>query len=39
VPENYTHWTQINIDEAPNYPVISQKIPALHGPSCTGPEE
>jgi len=21
---------RINIDEAPNYPVISQKIPALH---------
>jgi ferredoxin len=39
VPENYAHWTQINIDEAPNYPVISQKIPALHGPTCTGPEE
>ena len=39
VPENYAHWTQINIDEAPKYPIISQKIPALHGPSCTGPEE
>jgi len=39
VPEQYAHWTQINIDEAPKYPVISQKIPALHGPSCTGPEE
>ena len=39
VPENYAHWTQINIDEAPNYPVISAKIPALHGPGCTGPEE
>ena len=39
VPENYAHWTQINIDEAPKYPVISQKIPALHGPTCTGPEE
>jgi len=39
VPENYAHWTQINIDEAPNYPIISQKIPALHGPTCTGPEE
>ena len=39
VPEQYAHWTQINIDEAPNYPVISQKIPALHGPTCTGPEE
>jgi len=39
VPENYAHWTKINIDEAPNYPIISQKIPALHGPTCTGPEE
>ncbi len=39
VPEQYAHWTQINIDEAPNYPVISQKIPALHGPACTGPAE
>src|SRR5215213_8650631 len=39
VPENYAHWTQINIDEAPKYPIISQKIPALHGPTCTGPEE
>ena len=27
VPENYAHWTQINIDEAPNYPVISQISP------------
>ncbi len=39
VPEQYQHWTQINIDEAPNYPVISQKIPALHGPACNGPAE
>ena len=39
VPENYAHWTQINIEEAPKYPIISQKIPALHGPTCTGPEE
>src|ERR1044072_38833 len=39
VPENYAHWTQINIDEAPKYPIISQKIPALHGSTCTGPEE
>ena len=30
VPENYAHWTQINIEEAPKYPIISQKIPALH---------
>ena len=39
VPEDQAQWTQINIDEAPNYPVISQKIPALHGATCTGPEE
>jgi len=39
VPEQYAHWTQINIDEAPNYPVISQKIPALYGPNCTGQPE
>ncbi len=39
VPENYAHWTQINIEEAPKYPIISQKIPALHGPTCSGPEE
>ncbi len=39
VPEQYASWTQINIDEAPNYPVISQKIPALHGEKCSGPPE
>jgi ferredoxin len=39
VPEEYAHWTQINIDEAPNYPVISQKIPALYGPNCKGQPE
>ena len=39
VPEDQQQWTQVNIDEAPNYPVISQKIPALHGPTCTGPAE
>ena len=39
VPEQYAHWTQINIDEAPKYPVISQKIPALHGEKCSGPAE
>jgi hypothetical protein len=38
-PENYAHCTQINKDEDPNYPIISQKIHALHGPTCTGPEE
>ena len=42
VPDQYKEpvdWLQINIDEAPNYPVISQKIPALHGPACNGPAE
>ena len=39
VPEQHAHWTQINIDEAPKYPVISQKIPALHGEKCSGPAE
>ena len=36
VPENYAHWTQINIDEAPNYPVISAKIPGLCWPGTAG---
>ncbi len=39
VPEQYEHWTQINIDEAPKYPIISAKIPALYGPTCTGKPE
>jgi ferredoxin len=39
VPEDQQQWTQINIDEAPNYPVISQKIPALFGPTCKGQPE
>ena len=42
VPDQYkepTDWLQLNIDEAPSYPVISQKIPALHGPACNGPAE
>ena len=34
VPEQYKDWTQVNIDEAPKYPILSQKIPALHGPTC-----
>ena len=39
VPEDQAQWTQINIDEAPSYPVISQKIPALFGPNCKGQPE
>jgi hypothetical protein len=25
--------------EAENYPIISTKMPALHGPGCSGPPE
>lgn len=39
VPEKYQEWTAINADEAPNHPIISQKIPALHGEKCSGPPE
>jgi ferredoxin len=39
VPEQWADWLQMNIDEAPKYPILSQKIPALHGSTCTGPEE
>ncbi|HXT64281.1 MAG TPA: ferredoxin family protein [Pyrinomonadaceae bacterium] len=42
VPDQFkapVDWLQLNIDEAPNYPVISQKIPALHGANCSGPAE
>ena len=38
VPEQYQEWTELNA-EAGNYPVISIKKPALHGPKCTGPAE
>lgn len=39
IPEEYLNWLEININEAPNYPIISTKVPALHGPDCTGPAE
>jgi hypothetical protein len=40
VPENYAHWTQINIDEAPKYPIISQNDPLrCTANRATGPEE
>jgi ferredoxin len=38
LPENYSEWLALNA-EAENYPIITTKIPALHGPSCTGPAE
>ena len=38
LPENYSEWLALNA-EAANYPTISGKIPALHGPSCSGPPE
>lgn len=39
VPEQYQTWIALNIDEAPNYPVLSTKIEALLGPTCAGPKE
>jgi hypothetical protein len=38
IPEEYTDWLAKNA-EAENYPIISTKIPALHGAGCTGPPE
>lgn len=39
VPEDQHEWIAINISEAAKYPVISGKIPALLGASCSGPPE
>ena len=39
VPEQLQEWIALNIEEAPKYPVISAKIPALHGPNCSGAPE
>ena len=39
LPEQYQHWLALNVEEAPNYPVISGKIPALFGPNCKGNPE
>lgn len=38
LPEEYADWLEKNT-EAENYPVISTKKPALHGPGCSGPAE
>jgi len=39
LPEQFQDWLPKNIEEAPNYPVISQKQPALFGPTCKGQPE
>jgi len=39
VPEEYQKWTAINAEEAANYPIISEKKPALLGQGCSGPPE
>lgn len=39
VPEDQQEWIAINASEAANYPLISQKIPALRGAKCSGPPE
>ena len=38
LPENYAEWLELNA-EASQYPTISLKKPALHGPNCSGPPE
>ena len=38
IPPEYTDWLAINAT-AENYPIISTKIPALHGAGCSGPPE
>ncbi len=38
LPEDYAEWLALNA-EAENYPTITSKIPALHGPGCAGPAE
>ena len=39
VPEHLQEWTARNIEEAPLYPILSAKIPALFGPTCKGTPE
>lgn len=38
LPENWSEWLELNA-EAEQYPIITTKIPALHGPNCAGPAE
>ncbi|CAN5870070.1 4Fe-4S binding protein [soil metagenome] len=37
-PPEFEEWIEKNA-EAENYPIISTKIPALHGAGCSGPPE
>jgi ferredoxin len=39
LPEHFAEWLALNVEEAPNYPVISGKIPALYAPGCKGNPE
>jgi ferredoxin len=39
LPEHLQGWLELNVNEAPNYPIISGKIPALYGPTCKGNPE
>lgn len=39
VPDHFQDWIAINIEEAPKYPILSGKIPALFGPTCKGNPE
>jgi ferredoxin len=36
LPDQYAEWLELNA-QAENYPIISNKIPALYGPTCKGP--
>jgi ferredoxin len=38
LPPEYSEWLEINA-EAEKYPIISNKIPALYGPGCSGDPE
>ena len=39
IPPEYQNWLEININEAPGYPIISVKQPALFAPGCKGQPE
>lgn len=38
LPPEFANWLELN-KEAENYPIISTKLPALHGAGCSGPAE
>ncbi|MEO6393621.1 MAG: 4Fe-4S binding protein [Pyrinomonadaceae bacterium] len=39
LPEQWADWLPKNIEEAPKFPILSQKQPALYGPNCKGQPE